>query len=390
MRTAPGAVTTVVMHVPAACGRCQHPLPAAAGPTDPADAGHQVTDLPEVVATVTEHRRAARQCPACGHLTRAVLPAGVPPGAFGPRLQATIALLTGRYRLSKREAADGMATLFGASVAVGSVSGIEQAVSAALAPVVAEVEAAVQRAPVVHLDETGWRQGRRRAWLWTAVTQTLTLFRIDRHRSRAVVEGLLGPEWQGVVISDRYSAYKRVALDHRQVCWAHARRDFQKLAEYDPAARPVGERLLAITAQVFELWERYAAGEIDRVALLPLISRVAAEMQAVLLDGQERGHPVVQTLSREYLAVWPALWTFVVVAGVEPTNNPAERALRPAVLWRKGSFGTHSADGSRFVERMLTVVATCRQQHRDSFAVLRDALTAAHPGRSHPSLVPLA
>ena len=92
---------------------------------------------------------------------------------------------------------------------------------------------------------------------------------------------------------------------------------------------------------------------------------------------------------RELLAVEPALYTFAAVEGVEPTNNAAERALRHAVCWRKTSYGTDSAGGSRFVERVLTVVATCRQQGRDVLAFLTDAIQAARTGTAPPSLIPV-
>ena len=171
------------------------------------------------------------------------------------------------------------------------------------------------------------------------------------------------------------------------MCWAHARRDFTKLVEYGPGPRPVGVRLLAITAQVFELWHRFKAGEVERSDLQALVGRMAAEMAAVLAAGAKRGQPLAQTLCREYQAVWPALWTFIGVDGVEPTNNAAEQALRPAVLWRKGSFGTHSPAGSRFVERMLTVAASCRQQQRSLFVLLVAAVIAHRTGTPPPSLL---
>ena len=383
-----GQVDEVVRLVPGACADCGAALPAGAGPGDPPDQRHQVVDLPPVQAMVTEYQFAARSCAACGGVTRAAWPAAVPRGAVGPRLAATSAMLTGRYRLSKREAAACLADLFGAEVAVGTVSAIEQSVSAALAPVVAEARAAVQQAAVANVDETGWRQGRQRAWLWTVVTALVTVFHIDRSRSSQVVRALLGADWQGVVGSDRFAAYRWLGADRRQVCWAHLRRDFQKLVDWGPGPRPVGERLLAGQAQVFELWQRFRAGELERADLLLAIGRVAAEMRAVLDAGATAGHPVAQSLCREVLTVWPALWTFVLVAGVEPTNNAAERALRPAVLWRKGSFGTHSETGSRFTERMLTVRATCGQQRRNLVAFLVEAVTAAQLGLPHPSLLP--
>lgn len=383
-------VDAIVRLVPEACAACGGAVPVHAGAGDPPDHRHQVVDLPPVRATVTEYQVAARLCSACGTVTRAPWPAEVPRGAVGPRLAATSALLTGRYRLSKRETAQCLADLFGAEVAVGTVSAIEQTVSAALAPVVDEARAAAQQAVVANVDETGWRQGRQRAWLWTMVTALVTVFHIDRSRGSQVVRALLGADWTGIVGSDRFAAYRWLATERRQVCWAHLKRDFQKLVDWGPGPRPVGERLLAIETQVFELWHRFRAGELDRVALAMATGRVAAEMAAVLEAGAERGHPAAQPLCRELLAVWPALWTFVVVAGVEPTNNVAEQALRPAVLWRKGSFGTHSEGGSRFVERMLTVTASCRQQRRNPFSFLVEAVTAAHRAQPHPSLLPVA
>jgi transposase len=362
---------------------------------DPPDVRHQLQDLPAVRVQVTEYQLAGRRCAACGVLTRAALPAGVPTGTIGPGLAAACAVLTGRYRLTKREAGQCLADLFGAAVAVGTVSAIEQQVSSALAPVVAEARAAVQQAAAVNVDETGWREQRRRAWLWTVVTALVTVvtalvtvFHIDRSRGGQVLRTLLGPTWDGIVGSDRFSAYRWLPVERRQVCWAHLRRDFQKLVDWGPGPRPIGERLLAITAQVFELWHRFRAGELEREELAVALSRVAAEMAAVLDAGAVRGHPVAQVLCRQLQVLWPALWTFVVMPDVEPTNNAAERALRPAVLWRKGSFGTHCPAGSRFAERMLTVAATCRQQGRNLSAFLVEALTAAQLGQPHPSLLP--
>jgi transposase len=305
----------------------------------------------------------------------------------GSRLAAALVVLSGRYRLSKREAAQCLADLFGVELAVGTVSAVEQTVSAALAPVVAAARTAVQAASVVNMDETGWRQGRRRAWLWTVVTAMVTVFHIDPSRSGQVVRTLLGEDWSGIVGSDRFSAYRWLGTDRRQLCWAHLKRDFQKLVDWGAGPRPIGERLLAIHAQVFELWHRFRAGELDRAELTVALSRAAAEMAAVLEGGATAGHPVAQSLCRDLLALWPALWTFALVEDVAPTNNAAEQALRPAVLWRKGSFGTHSDGGSRFVERMLTVTASCRQQRRPLLDFLVTAVTAHRTGAPPPSLL---
>lgn len=203
-------------YVPPACDRCGTALAPAAGPNDPPDQCHQVVDVLPIQVQVTEHQLAARTCATCGHVTRAAWPAGVPRGVVGPQLAATTAVLTGRYRLSKREAVACLADLFGVELSVGAVSALEQQVSAALAPVMAEAQAAVGAAPVANMDETGWRQGRQRAWLWTVVTALVIVFHIDRSRGGQVARTLLGADWDGIVGSDRYAAYRWLGVERRQ------------------------------------------------------------------------------------------------------------------------------------------------------------------------------
>jgi transposase len=382
-------VDRLVEVTPEACRGCGAGLPKEAGARDPADERVQVVELPPVRAEVTEYRLAARQCESCGTITRAVRPAEAGGGAFGPRLHAVATLLVGRYRLSRREAVACLAELGEVELSVGALARLEQVTSAALAPIVDEIAAAVQQAPVANLDETGWWQGKKRAWLWTMVTETLTLFRLDPHRSKAVAQALLGPGWTGVVGSDRYSAYQYLPLEQRQFCWAHLIREFRKIAAYNHHQRPFGERLLAIATRIFAAWYRFRDGARDRPTLLLEMHPLQAELQQALEAGLKPPHAVVAgTLCGNLLDSWPALWTFTRVDGVEPTNNAAERALRPAVLWRKGSFGTQSEDGSHFVERIMTVVATCKQQGRSLLDFLVSAVTAARLGLPPPSLLP--
>jgi len=381
-------VDRVVDVRPAACRGCGTALSEAGGAGDPAAERVQVVELPPVRAEVTEYRLAARRCTACGVVTRAARPAEAGAGSFGPRLQAMAALLVGRYRLSRREAVACLAEIGEVELSVGALAQLEQVTSAALEPVVAEVAAAVRAAPVANLDETGWWQGNKRAWLWTMVTETLTLFRLDPSRSKAVAQELLGADWTGIVGSDRYSAYRYLPLEQRQLCWAHLIREFQRIAAYNYHQRPLGERLLTITGQVFAAWHRFRAQAIDRPTLLVELAPLQAELEQALDRGIDPPHAVIAgALCGNLLESWPALWTFAHVDGVEPTNNAAERALRPAVLWRKGSFGTQSEAGSRFVERLLTVAASCKQQGRGLLDVLVQAITADRLGLPPPSLV---
>jgi transposase len=389
----PERVDAVVDHWPAACAACGGPLDRH--DHDGARGGsagvvpHQVTELPPVRAHITEHRLHRVRCGACGHTTGAALPADVPAGAFGPRLQATVAFLSGRYRLSRREVADLCGALLDAPLSVGSVDGLCQATSEALAAPVAAAQASVAAAPRANADETGWRQAGRSRWLWAAVTPVATVFRVATSRSSAAAKALLGERFAGLLVSDRWSGYGWVPLDQRQVCWAHLARDWQGLADRGGAAAPLGRRGVALTRDLFRAWHRFGRGELDRAGLQAALAPVQDAFGRLLDDGSTCADAKAAGLCRALDRLWPALWTFADEDGVEPTNNAAERALRPAVLWRKGSFGTQSDAGAQFVERLLTTVATCKQHGRDGLPYLTTACTAALAGHPAPPLLPV-
>jgi transposase len=235
--------------------------------------------------------------------------------------------------------------------------------------------------------ETGWRQEQKRAWLWTVVTPELTVFRIDRSRGGAVVDALLGSAFTGVVGSDRWSAYNRFAAERRALCHAHLKRDFQALVDRGGEAEPIGRWGLAEIERLFALWHRFRADEYDRMELRRRLVPVQARLGRLLRRGQDNADRKAAALCRELTKWWAALWTFARVQGAEPTNNAAERALRPAVLWRKVSFGCDSEAGSRFAERLLTVVASCRQQGRGLLDFPVAAGEAALQGTALPSLL---
>jgi transposase len=394
----PERVDRVVDHWPAAGGACQGVLDRSRGPTDPVGAAddvaggsyvaHQVTELPPLRAEVTEHRLHRLRCPACGAQSRATLPPEVPTGAFGPRLQATVAVLTGRYRLSRREVADGCATLLDAPLCLGSVNALCEATAAALAQPVAELAATLPHAAVANADETSWRQAGQSRWLWAVVTALATVFVVAASRGSGVITGLLGEAFAGILGSDRWSAYGWLDVAFRQVCWAHLKRDLQGLVDRGGAAAPIGTRGLALVRDLFRLWHQCRDGTLDRPGLQGAIQPVQDALAALLDDGARCPDAKAAGLCRALDRLWPALWTFVDEAGVEPTNNAAERALRPAVLWRKGSLGTQSDGGARFVERMLTVTATCKQHGRSVLEYLTAVCTAAQLGQPIPSLLP--
>jgi transposase len=381
----PEQVDAVVDHWPAVCRGCQAPLGAdAVG--EPVR--HQVAELPPVRAVVTEHQLHHVRCAACGTTTCAALPATVPAGAFGPRLQATIAVLSGRYRLSRREVVGVCTDVLGVPLAVGSVDRLCQATAQALAGPVAALAAAVREAAAAHADETSWREAGQRCWLWVVVTAVATVFTIAPSRGSRVIKGLLGDTYAGRLISDRWSAYTWIPPERRQVCWAHLKRDFQGLVDQGGGARPIGEAALDLIDQLFTAWHTSRAEPAPRPALAARVAPLQAAFRTLLEAGQQSGNYKAIGLCGSLLKLWPALWTFVTVAGVEPTNNAAEQALRPAVLWRKGSFGTQSPAGTTFVARLLSVAATCKQHERSLLGYLTVVCEAAQQGQPIPSLLP--
>ena len=393
----PEQVTKFVPLRPARCRHCGTAFSPAAEDASPLV--RQVFEIPPIAREVTEYQQHTLLCSQCGQRTTAELPHGVPSGAYGPRLTAIAATLTGCYHLSKRAVSDIFATFFAVPISEGSVVRVEATMSAALAHPYAEALLAARAADRKWVDETGWRQQRdpdpgapptdklAKAWLWAIVTRAATVFCIRRSRGRQVVTELLGEQPQGIFHTDRHSAYHRLLLACRQLCWAHLRRDFQKLVDRGGIAATVGAALVAETQQLFHLWHRIRDGTLTRAEFIRQMGSVQAEVRARLQHGAITADPRTATFCRILQRLDAALWTFVTHEGVEPTNNRAERAIRPAVLWRKLCFGTQTSAGSRAVERILTAVATCRQQQRNVLEYLTAVASAAYQGQPVPSLI---
>ena len=377
-------VDEVMVLKPEQCTRCHAPL---AG-NDPAPWRHQVIEIPPIKPVVTEYQWHQLVCLTCGEVTRAAWPAGVPSGTYGPRVQATVALCTGAYRLSKRTTQQMMDDVCGISMSVGTVSQLERATTGVLAAPVEEARTYGHEQKVAHLDETSWRQGDKGAWLWVAVTMWVTVFVVRLSRGGQVARELLGEGFAGILVTDRYSAYNWYPVRWRQLCWAHLLRDFEAMRGRSGASEKIGEALLAQAHQMFTWWHRVRAGTLQRSTFRSYMTPLRREVERLLEAGSRCGVSKTEGTCRDILKRREALWTFVQVAGVEPTNNGAERAIRPGVLWRKGSFGTQSAAGSRFVESMLTVVATLKQQQRSVLEYLTTACEAALRGEAAPSLLP--
>ena len=376
-------VTHVVDHFPPVCG-CGKALEAV---PDPNPIRRQVLEMPPIQVEVTEHRCHRVLCPACSEVTTAELPADVPFGILGPRLLALVALLTGRFRMSRRDVEDYFRNVLGAPISLGCVKASEEVVSQSLAAPVEEATGAVQAAPAGNMDETGWRQENEKAALWIFNTPEIAVYRITAAKDGETFQEMLG-NFQGILGSDRATIYSSYPMERRQVCLAHVDRDFEKMIARGGDSKKVGRLGQAELDRAFALWHLHKEGTISRRGLRRRMASVQARMARVLDRGTECGHLKTQRTCANLRASLRAMFTFVRVEGVEPTNNSSERGLRPGVRWRRTSFGTQSEGGSRFVERMLTAAETCRRQGRNLLDFLAGAVQAFIAGKPAPTLLP--
>jgi transposase len=378
---------TTIHYVPNICEACQDDLPCLPGPDDPEPRWHQVVELPEMPLQVTEHQAHGRSCLSCGHVTWAKIPEEIRSHVCGPRLTATMSFLSGVLHASKRGIEEFVETVFKVPIALGTVSNLEQEMSAALADAHAEAQQAVQQATAKNVDETGWKRAGNKCWLWGAATALVACFVIAPTRGALGLSALLGGKIKGIISSDRWSVYGQLKLAVRQLCWAHLKRDFQKLVDRGGDAQEIGEMGLETVAVVFEHWHAFRGGGLSRDQLQRQIAPVRRTLREWLELGCACKDTKAAAFCENVLAIESALWTFVRQEGVEPTNNHIERLLRPGVLWRKNAFGCHSDGGCRFVERILTVVQTLRLQKRPVLEFLYQALLAHRQAQNAPQLL---
>jgi len=371
------------VYKPENCAHCGEHLSGA----DPQPYRWQVTELPPIQAIVIEHQVHQLSCGCCGQTTGGELPAEVAKSQFGERLTALIGLLIGQYRLSKRQVSRILHDMYGIHLSVGSVVNRQVEIAESLSAPVEEVSQHVKQAGNRNIDETGWREGQARSYLWGVVTEQATLFHIIASRASEVASGLLGTTEPGITTSDRYSAYHFLRGERHQTCWAHLLRHFKRLTLRNAGSRLIGEMLILYTEYLLHRWRRVRDGTLSRADFLAQVPQHQHDIRWWLEQGAQLKHPKTATLCGGLLKHFEMLWTFTRHEGVEPTNNAVERALRHGVIWRKLCYGTDSQMGSRFAERILTVLATCRQQGQSLLDFLYHCLVALRHGHDSPALL---
>ncbi len=377
----------IVDHYPDACRGCGHEFAVEERQPGGRFGRRQVAELPPISVIVVEHRTHRLRCPECRVKTTAAVPDGIGASAFGPNLQAAVVTLTARNRISRRGIAELARELFGIRLCTGAVDAICQRASQALASPHAQLQDWVRDQRVLHVDETGWRTAGDSRALWAATNTRAALFAIAEHCNREQFDELIGP-FSGIIVSDRWPGYEHLDPEQRQVCWSHLQRDFRRHSEGLADQKTFGEQGLQLTGRVFKAWRAYQHDHHDPHQLKGDIEPIQRQLRQLL---ENAGRKSARTryhrrFANNLLKVWPALWTFVTIEGVELTNNPAERALRGPVIHRKLSHGTRSDDGERFAERVLSAAATCRLQDRSLFAYLRELTAANNRGNPLPAL----
>jgi len=380
-------VNEVVPVFPEACDYCGAVL--SPDPDQPTGKywRHQVIDIPEPKPEVVEYQLQCIRC-SCGAENWGKIPQTARSG-FGPRLTAFLAHLTGLHRVTRRGCQEIAKTIFGIDICLGSVCKLHQEVSESLALAHETARQALSEQPVLNIDETGWKTQGAGRWLWVVVTPVVAFFHVAASRGAKVLKEILGDEYKGVLCSDMYSAYKAFHHGVRQFCWAHIIRGIKgiKHACRSPDAVKFSKWMLAETGRMFALWHAFKDGALDRQTLVRKSVPVRSRMSKCLQQYSNSSDADVRKAAKSLLKHWNGLFTFLEYEGVEPTNNSAERAVRPAVQWRKICFGNQSDDGELLTARLLTAERSCILQGRNAFQFVVQSVVAHRNGLPGPALI---
>lgn len=336
---------------------------------------HQVYELPVLKLHLTEYRLEKGFCGECGRSHIGSLPEGVTWGITGPNLTSFMSHLVSRYRLSRRELNEFLKEHFNFKISLGTVFNKQKIVNTALAKSVNQLLEELKQAPSINIDETGHNRDGKKAWMWGVMSPAMAFFSIAASRGKKVLKSLVG-DFKNVVTSDRYSAYNYFDSDKRQICWAHLKRDFTRLSEKeDKVIRRIGKHLLRNEEALFKIWRDFKQGHLRRDDLQRLTIPIQRRVGEYLEQGSYTDPKLkAARFCKNLLENFDALWTFLSVENIEPTNNHAERCLRHAVIWRKNYFCTRSDYGSEFVARTSSIVMTCRLQSKNSFLFISQTL----------------
>ena len=381
-------VDNLVHYYPEECNNCGKALPQDESANEVGESFRwQVAEIEPIKPFITEHQAHTTLCE-CGCQTSAALPEEILKSNFGPRLASIIAYLAAVLHVSRRGTREFCETLLNINIALGSVQNLLEDTSDALEPVDKELKDALPKESVLNSDETGWRD----RWLWIFVASTFIYFQVAKTRSSKVLVDVLGMVYKGILCVDRWGAYTKYHKGLFQICWAHLKRDFFGILKVGEATQSDDAIAFAKTMEklrkkLMAIWYRFKSGDISRPELIKKTRRVRNAIKRCLKEHMRSEERCVQNLAGKLYKRFDHLFTFIFHEGVEPTNNMAERGIRPAVQWRKVCFGNRSDNGAVLTSRLLTVTRTCWLQKRNPLEFLVAAITAHRSGKVAPSLL---
>jgi transposase len=366
--------------------------PHCGGEVSPADAPPRTTQQIEIVfhPVITEHREMAVWCESCQKMHYTPLPANIRrAGLCGPALMSLIAYLKGPAHNSYRMVQEFLHDVCGVSLSTGYLAKVCGRVSTALAVPYEELIEQLRQQPILNIDETGHKENGRRMWTWVFRSALFSLFRIDASRGSQVLVDVLGQEFAGVIGCDYFSAYRKYMGDFGvavQFCLAHLIRDLKFLAEHpDARNRRYGKRVLKAVREMFSLIhhrDEYSADEFAGL-LEDAGNEVFGQAITRVPSSREAGN-----LANRFYQHGESYLKFITTPGLDPTNNVAEQAIRFVVIDRKITQGSRSEWGRHWLERIWTVIATCRQQGRSIFDFLSKVISTWLSGTTPPTLIP--
>jgi transposase len=348
---------------------------------------HQVYEIPLPRYEITEYQILQGYCSCCQKTYRGETPAEIGQRGFGVRVHGSIALLTSKFKLSKRQALELLKDFFQMPICVGSVSNIEHRVSQSLEPLHEHIKSCIDESKVVHIDETGFKQSNRSGWAWVMTNELFSFMQLDNSRGRKVAKKLIGNFINRVIVSDRYPVYDYLPEVCHQVCWAHLKRDFKKISERSGIAGVIGRRLLHSYGKIFAFWKSNRQQNIDDKRTRKKRRHLKNRLRKDLEFGSSCSHLTTARTCENILGMGKSLWLFLENRDVPATNNLAERQIRPLVIAKKLSFGVQSDRGARFIERAYSLVLTCRQQNKNALTWLQDSITQYFIAGPPPLLV---
>ena len=334
-----------------------------------------VEDIVLVRPTViTKYVIERRWCPKCRNYHEDALSAALPRHRLGLHVLLFVVYQKVALGLSYSKVQRELQTYFGLTISVGELPGMVAEIATLFGPAYARLLELMRQQVAIHIDETSWRVEGVPHWLWVFVNDVVALYVVSRSRGSKVPQALLGPDFNGVAISDFFSAYSPLEVEKAK-CWAHLLRDSHDNAKGQAAESErvrFHHALHSLFVEMGLALEQVAADAAGRAQL-----HDAMRTKLWQFATQHWHSWQCQQLAARIKKYIDDLLIWLSNPAVDPTNNTAERALRGAVVTRKTSFGSRSKRGAQAFARLLSIIMTWERQGKDFLSTAHEALVDA-------------